>query len=149
MKTLFTAEAVSQGGRSGMVWSSDRVFNEALGNPLEAGCEHRGPSPELLFAGAYAACYHSALVKVAAVDHPPILDSRVRAMVSLVADDAGGNHLAVELHARLPGIEPAEAVRLMVAAHQVCPYSKALQHGLAVKLVVDGPAQPAEKAEAL
>jgi len=37
----------------------------------------------------------------------------------------------------------------MVAAHQVCPYSKALQRGLAVKLMVDGPAQPAEKEEAL
>ena len=61
----------------------------------------------------------------------------------------GGNHLAVELHAQLPGVDLAEAVRLMVAAHQVCPYSKALQRGLAVKLVVDGPAQSAEKEEAL
>jgi organic hydroperoxide reductase OsmC/OhrA len=56
MKTLFTAEAVSKGGRSGTIYSPDGLHDVTLGNPLEAGIEKRGPNPEMLFAGAYSAC---------------------------------------------------------------------------------------------
>ena len=61
MKTLFTAEAISKGGRSGTIQTPDGLLNVTLGNPLEKGAEKRGPNPELLFAGAYSACYHGAL----------------------------------------------------------------------------------------
>lgn len=139
MKTLYTAEAISKGGRRGTVWSSDRVLHATLGNPLQAGAEHRGPSPELLFAGAYAACFHGALRKVAELPDTPAMDSTVKARVSLVEDDEGGSHLTVALHALLPGVDLAQAQRLMADAHQICPYSKALRHGAAVTLVVDRP----------
>ena len=65
MKTLFTSEAISKGGRSGTLESPDGLLEVALGNPLEKGIETRGPNPELLFAGAYSACYHGALVNAA------------------------------------------------------------------------------------
>ena len=65
MKTLFTAEAISMGGRSGTIQSPDGLLNVTLGNPLENGAEKRGPNPELLFAGAYSACYHGALKNAA------------------------------------------------------------------------------------
>ena len=61
MKTLFTAEAVSKGGRSGTIQTPDPLLNVTLGNPLVKGAGKRGPSPELLLAGAYSACYHGAL----------------------------------------------------------------------------------------
>lgn len=64
-KILFTAEAISQGARSGSIKSPDGLLDVALGNPLEKGIEKRGPSPELLFAGAYSACYHGALINAA------------------------------------------------------------------------------------
>jgi organic hydroperoxide reductase OsmC/OhrA len=48
MKTLFTAEAISKGGRSGTIQTPDRLLNVTLGNPLDKGAEKRGPSPELL-----------------------------------------------------------------------------------------------------
>jgi hypothetical protein len=35
MKTLFTAEAISQGGRSGTLHSADCLLGVTLGNPLE------------------------------------------------------------------------------------------------------------------
>jgi organic hydroperoxide reductase OsmC/OhrA len=35
MKTLFTAEAVSKGGRSGTIQTPDRLLNVTLGNPIE------------------------------------------------------------------------------------------------------------------
>ncbi len=137
MKTLFTAEAISKGGRSGTVESPDQLLNVTLGNPLQAGAERRGPNPELLFAGAYSACYHGALTNAAKKLGTPVVDSTVRALVSLIEDDQGGYRLAVDLHAQLPGIPPAQAQLIMAAAHQTCPYSKALRGDTTVTLIVD------------
>lgn len=138
MKTKFTSESISKGGRSGSVLSPDGLLDVTLGNPLEAGIETRGPNPEHLFAAAYSACYHGALVNAAKKLGTPIQDSTVHAMVSLVEDDMGGYGLAVELHALLPGIEPDQAQRIMEQAHQTCPYSKALRGEVSVSLHVDG-----------
>jgi lipoyl-dependent peroxiredoxin len=137
MKTLFTAEAISKGGRSGTIQSPDRLLNVTLGNPLEKGAEKCGPSPELLFAGAYSACYHGALSSAANKLGTPVEDSTVRALVSLIEDDQGGYSLDVELHAQLPGIDHPQVQRLMDLAHATCPYSKALRGHASVKLVVD------------
>ena len=137
MKTLFTAESISKGGRSGTIKTPDGLPIVTLGNPLEKGAEERGPSPELLFAGAYSACYHGALGNAAKMLDVPVTDSTVRALVSLIEDDQGGYRLAVELHAQLPGIDRAQAQRIMEQAHQTCPYSKALRGDTAVTLVVD------------
>jgi osmotically inducible protein OsmC len=137
MKTLFTAEAISKGGRSGTVQSSDRLLQITLGNPLEKGIEKRGPNPELLFAGAYSACYHGALVKASKNLGIPVVESTVRALVSLIEDDQGGYRLAIELHAQVPGLDRGQVQRLMDEAHKTCPYSKALRGDTSVKLVVD------------
>jgi organic hydroperoxide reductase OsmC/OhrA len=66
-----------------------------------------------------------------------VTDSTVRALVSLIEEDQGGYRLAVALHARLPGTEPDQARQIMEAAHQTCPYSKALRGDAAVTLMVD------------
>ena len=137
MRTLFTAEAISIGGRSGSIQTPDGLLDVALGNPLEKGIERRGPNPELLFAGAYSACYHGALLNAAKKLGSPANDSRVRALVRLIEDDLGGYGLAVELHAKLPGIDRAQAQRIMDEAHKTCPYSKALRGDTSVKLLVD------------
>jgi len=135
MKTLFTAEAISKGGRSGTIEAP--LLNVTLGNPLEKGIEKRGPNPELLFAAAYSACYHGALSNAAKKFATLIKDSTVRALVSLNEDDQGGYRLAVELHAQLPGIDAIVTQRIMDEAHKTCPYSKALRGDTSVKLVVD------------
>lgn len=137
MKTLFKAESNSKGGRSGSVSSPDGLLKATLGNPLEKGAEKRGPNPELLFAGAYSACYHGALLNAAKKHNTPIKDSTVRALVSLLEDDQGGYRLSVELHANIPGVDPGKVQQIMETAHQTCPYSKALRGDTSVKLVVD------------
>lgn len=137
MKTLFTAEAVSKGGRSGSIHTPDGMLNITLGNPLEKGVGKRGSNPELLFAGAYSACYHGALGNAAKKFGTPVEDSTVRALVSLIEDDQGGYRLSVELHAQLPRIDRARAQRIMEEAHKTCPYSKALRGDTAVTLVAD------------
>ena len=137
MKTLLTAEAISKGGRSGTIRNPDGLLDVTLGNPLEKGIGKRGPNPELLFAGAYSACYHGALVNAAKKLGAPVNDSTVRALVSLIEDDQGGYRLAVELHAELPGTECVLAQSIMDEAHKTCPYSKALRGDTSVKLMVD------------
>src|SRR3982750_3880387 len=127
MKTLFTAEAISKGGRSGTVQSPSGLLNVTLGNPLEKGIEKRGPNPELLFAGAYSACYHGALSNAAKTLGIEAKDSTVRALVSLIEDDQGGYRLAVELHAQIPEVHRTMVQRVMEEAHKTCPYSKALR----------------------
>ena len=96
-----------------------------------------GPNPELLFAGAYSACYHGALIKAAKKLGTPVKDSTVRALVSLIEDDQGGYRLAVALHAQLPGLKRTAAQHIMDEAHKTCPYSKALRGDTSVTLVVD------------
>ncbi len=137
MKTLFTSQVTSKGGRSGTLQSPDGLLDTALGNPLEKDLATRGPNPGLLFAGAYSACYHGAVVSAAKKLGTPVADSTVRALVSLVEDDTHGYGLVVELHALLPDIDPAQARRIIELAHQTCPYSKALLGEATVKLVVD------------
>jgi Ohr subfamily peroxiredoxin len=137
MKTLFTAEAISEGGRSGSIHTPDHLLDLKLGNPLEKGAEKRGPSPELLFAGAYSACFNGALGNAAKKLGTPKTESTVRALVSLVENDDGGYRLAVELHAQMPGVERAQVQRIMEEAHQTCPYSKALRGHNSVTLLVD------------
>jgi Ohr subfamily peroxiredoxin len=138
MKTLFTAEAISRGGRLGNLQAPDRLWYVTLGKPLEEGIEKQGPTPELLFAGAYAACFHSALTHAATkVGTTPIDPTTVRAMVSLIEDDQGGFRLAVELHALLPGLDHTQVQRLMEEAHKTCPYSKALRGDTTVRLEAD------------
>jgi Ohr subfamily peroxiredoxin len=137
MKTLFTGESISRGGRSGTIKTPNGMPIATLGNPLEKGAEKRGPSPELLFAGAYSACYHGAFINAAKKLGLATEDSTVRALVSLIEDEQGGYLLGVELHARLPGIDRTKVQHLMDDAHKTCPYSKALRGDAAVKLVVD------------
>jgi len=137
MSIFFTVEAISKGGRSGTIQSLDGLLDITLGNPLEEGLEKRGPSPELLFAGAYSACFHSALIGTASRRGTPLKDSTVKARVSLVEDAPGGYRLAVEIHAQLPGFDQSQAQGLMAEAHKTCPYSKALRGDASVKLIAN------------
>lgn len=137
MKKLFTAEVVSKGARSGTLSNPEGLLNVTLGNPLEEGKAGLGPNPEMLFAGAYSACYHGALLNAAERLGVELSDSTVRALVSLNEDAEGGFGLSVELHAQLPGVDPEKAREVMEAAHKTCPYSKALRGEAPVTLVVD------------
>ena len=90
----------------------------------------------MLFAGAYAACYHGALFNAAKKLNVSAEGSTVRAKVSLREDAQGGYSLAVELHALLPKADPTDAKHVMEAALETCPYSKALRGDAVVSLVV-------------
>ena len=137
MKTLFKSEAISKGGRSGALQSSDGFLDIALGNPLEKGIETHNPNPEQLFAGAYSACYQGALVNAGKKLGTPVKTSTVRALLSQDEHDKHGYGLAVELHALIPDMRHEQVQCLMEEANQTCPYSRALQGTASVTLVVD------------
>lgn len=134
-EALYTAVATARGeGRNGEVTSSDGVIDESLAIPKEMG----GPggdktNPEQLFAAGYSACFHSALQLVARQAKVTLDDSTVTAEVSAFKQDVGFA-LGVALTASLPGLDQAQADRLVEQAHQVCPYSNATRGNVEVTL---------------
>ena len=59
--------------------------------------------------------------------------------MSLLPTEDRGFKLAVELDVTLPQVQdPEQAVRIVAAAHQVCPYSNATRGNIEVTLTVNG-----------
>jgi Ohr subfamily peroxiredoxin len=134
MKALFTAEAISKGGRSGAVHSPNQLLNVTLENPLKKAAEKLGPNPELLFAGAYSARFNGQCGQEARHTDQGFR----RAGASQPDRERPGRYrLAVELHSQLPGIDRAQAQSIMDEAHKTCLYSKALRGDTTVRLLVD------------
>ena len=138
-KTLYTSEATAQGGRGGHVRTSD----ERLDLPLDVPAEMGGPggpgtNPEQLFAAGYAACFQSALMRVAAAQRLAIPRSKLTARVGIGPASEGGFGLTVELDLEAPGLDRAQAATLMERAHELCPYSRATRGNIDVALSVGG-----------
>ncbi|WP_229074819.1 organic hydroperoxide resistance protein [Actinoplanes sp. DH11] len=138
MSALYTASATATGdGRSGHVRSSDGVLDFDLAVPKEMG----GPggaltNPEQLFAAGYAACFHSALKRVASMQKVTLVDTAITVDVGIGPLPAGGFGLSVTIEAELPGLDEATAKSVLDAAHQMCPYSNATRGNVEVQLTV-------------
>ena len=141
---IYTAAAHVTGGRAdGHGKTSDGALEVDLRLPTEMGGQGDGTNPEQLFAVGYAACFEGALGVVARrakVDAGAVgIDSRV----SLTPNGQGGFFLGVGLDVTLPAVDDAtQAVELVRAAHQVCPYSNATRGNVEVALTANG--QPVE-----
>ena len=137
MNTLYTAEALATGaGRDGFARTSDGQLAVDLAIPKEMGGSGDGANPEQLFALGYAACFHSALQRVARMAKADITDSSVGARVHIGPNEAGGFQLAVELEVTLPNLDPAVAQQLADKAHEVCPYSNATRGNIDVTITL-------------
>ena len=131
-KVLYTARTRTSGGRDGGTsGSSDGRLNVMLSSP---GGRGSGTNPEQLFAAGWSACFISA-VKLAAgkmnVGLPPQV--AIDAEVDLGPVD-GAYGLAVRFDVSLPGIDRETAHRLMEAADQMCPYSRATRGNIDVAI---------------
>jgi osmotically inducible protein OsmC len=137
---LYTAKAHVTGGRAeGHGRSSDGALEVDLRLPAEMGGAGGGTNPEQLFAVGYAACFEGALGVVARRAKAETGDAAIDSEVSLAPDGQGGFLLSIELDVTLPAIEdPATAVELVRAAHQVCPYSNATRGNIEVALTANG-----------
>ena len=139
-RELYTAEAVVTGGRAeGHGRTSDGALDLQLRMPKELGGEGGGTNPEELFAVGYAACFESALGVVGRRERAEVGDVSIGSRVSLLPTEDHGFKLAVGLDVTLPQVtDPAEAVRLVAAAHEVCPYSNATRGNIDVSLTANG-----------
>jgi Ohr subfamily peroxiredoxin len=129
-KVLYTAKTHTTGGREhGASRSSDGHLDIKLSTPGTAGS---GTNPEQLFAAGWSACFEGAMGLAARkmkITLPP--DLAIDAEVDLCLND-GGYFLQARLNISLPGMEGEVAQALADAAHQTCPYSKAIRNNVNV-----------------
>ncbi len=144
-KVLYTAEAKVTGGRAeGHGRTDDGALEVNLRMPSELGGEGGGTNPEQLFAIGYAACFEGAIGVVGRRERAEVGDVSIDSRVSLLPTEGGGFKLAVALDVSLPQVEdPEQAVRIVAAAHLVCPYSNATRGNIEVDLTANGQAVPA------
>jgi osmotically inducible protein OsmC len=103
------------------------------------GGEGSGTNPEQLFAVGYAACFEGALGLIARRERTELGDVSIESGVSLSPNSSKGFDLSVSLDVTLPDVEdPEQAVTLVAAAHQVCPYSNATRGNIEVALTANG-----------
>ena len=132
-----TPTVTSIGGRDGSVRSADGLIDLQVAIPKEMGGPGGKTNPEELFAAGYAACFHSAVKRVAADKKVAIGKSTVEARVGLGPNDHGaGFIICAELHVTLPGADVEAAKEVVRGAHMICPYSNATRNNIDVKLSV-------------
>jgi osmotically inducible protein OsmC len=136
---LYTAEATATGGRAGHARTSDGRVDVDLDVPTEmGGTGGPGTNPEQLFAAGYAACFQSALMRLAAGRRLDLTGSRVTARVGIGTLESGGLGLAATIDLDAPQLGPEDAAELMRRAHETCPYSRATRGNIEVTLTVGG-----------
>jgi osmotically inducible protein OsmC len=138
-KVVYTAKTHTTGGREhGVARSSDGHLNVTLSTPGTAGS---GTNPEQMFAAGWSACFEGAMAVVARRMRIPLPeDASIDAEVDLCSDN-GSYSIQARLNVNLPGMEQEAAQSLTNAAHEVCPYSKAIRGNVDVVInVTTGPA---------
>ncbi len=139
-RILYTAEATVTGGRvNGHGRTADGALDVQLRTPKEMGGEGGGTNPEQLFAVGYAACFEGAIGVVGRREHVEVGDVSIVSRVSLLPTEDRGFKIAAELDVTLPQVQdPEQAGRIVLAAHDVCPYSNATRGNIDVKLTANG-----------
>lgn len=136
MKTLYTAHAQAKGGRNGHSQTSDGKLSFELATPGAPSAKQGATNPEELFACGYAACFGSAIEYVAGLQKISAADAQVKADVSLNQSETGFS-ISVTLDVSIPSMDADAAQKLVEAAHQVCPYSKATRGNIDVTLMAN------------
>jgi osmotically inducible protein OsmC len=131
-KVLYTAKTHTTGGREhGASRSSDGHLDIKLSTP---GAPGNGTNPEQLFAAGWSACFEGAMGLAARKMKVTLpADPAIDAEVDLCLND-GAYSLQARLNVSLPGLERDVARALTDAAHQTCPYSKAIRGNVDVEI---------------
>ncbi|WP_441227934.1 organic hydroperoxide resistance protein [Tardiphaga sp. 20_F10_N6_6] len=131
---IYTAKTHTSGGRlNGTARSSDGRLDIRFSAP---GSTDVGTNPEQLFAAGWSACFQGAMglaAKRLKVTIPS--DTTIDAEVDLCLAE-GAYFLRARLNVGLPGLESDVAQTLVDAAHETCPYSKAIRGNVDVVISV-------------
>jgi lipoyl-dependent peroxiredoxin len=139
LQPLYTAVATVFSGREGHGETADGNVKVDFALPKEMGGPGKpgATNPEQLFALGYASCFGQALRVITGKEHVKVGDVKVTSHVTIGKTDAGGFGLSAQLNIHLPGVDRAEAEKVVAAAHQLCPYSNAIHGNVDVKLVIE------------
>jgi Ohr subfamily peroxiredoxin len=130
-KVLYTAKTHTTGGRDGTARSSDGRLDVKLSTPGPPG---GGTNPEQLFAAGWSACFIGAM-KLAAGRMKVALPAELAIDAEVDLGPTGDAYgLAARLNVSLPGVDREVARRLVEAAHQTCPYSRATRGNIDVAI---------------
>ncbi len=127
-KVLFTGKTHITSGPDGAARSDNGVVDIKLAQPH--------PAAENLFGAAWSACYLGAFElaaaqrKIALPAHPS-----VDAEIDLL-NGADGFFLRARLNVTVPGLDREIAEQLIHAAHEICPYSKAVKGNVEVETIL-------------
>ena len=131
-KVIYTAKVLTTGGRNGGASkSNDGRLDIKHSTP---GAPGTGTNPEQLFAAGWSACFEGAMgiaARKMKISLPA--DMAIDAEVDLCLTD-GAFFLQARLNISLPGLERVVAQALADAAHQTCPYSKAIRGNVDVEI---------------
>jgi osmotically inducible protein OsmC len=133
-KVVYTAKVHTTGGRDGGASRSDDgrldIRHSIPGTP------GTGTNPEQLFAAGWSACFEGAMGLAARKMKIALpADMAIDAEVDLCRTGAD-YFLQARLNISLPGLEREAARSLVDAAHQTCPYSKAVRGNIDVAINV-------------
>ena len=142
-----TGGEAGHGRASGVVRSDDGNLELNLRMPEALGGDARGTNPEQLFAAGYAACFHGALVLLAARAGIAVEGVSVAVTIEFGRDPMDGLFvLTAHTRVHVPGIERAVAEELVRNTERFCPYVKMTRKGIVniVSLATnsDAPATP-------
>lgn len=141
IETVFTATAISTGGRNGVSEATDGSVKVNLSVPKAMG----GPgkdhttTPEHLFATGYAACFGGALDYVAKQHQKNATGAKVTCSVSIGPREGGGFGLAVKFKIEDNHLSQADLAMIVQEAHEkICPYSHATRGNVSVEFEIFG-----------
>ncbi|WP_406387460.1 organic hydroperoxide resistance protein [Streptomyces sp. NBC_00887] len=126
-------KVTGEGRNGGHAESSDGLLSTDLSLPKELGGAGTATNPEQLFAAGWSACFLGAL-RVAAAQRKIRLSSTEIDTELTLNHGSDGYSLAAVLNLSLGGVTQGEADELANAAHQICPYSKAIRGNIPVTI---------------
>jgi len=142
MEIVYKALMLSQGGRGGTLRSDEGDVSIKLAVPPSMGGKGGGPTPEQLFAGAFAACFEHSVRHVAKKGHVPLRGCYVEAEISMFVTDEDAYRMVLTLTTHMAGpLEQADADDLIARAKGICPYVDATKNNVTLHLhsVLDTP----------
>lgn len=137
MKVIYQTRATASAGRDGQVATDDGMIQLKLDLPKEMGGKGEAANPEQLFAAGYSACFSSAVLHVARGMKVDLKQAPVTAEIGLGSSDDGKFGLSAAISVQLD-IPQDAALKIVRAAHQICPYSLAISNSIAVAVSVNG-----------
>lgn len=141
-RVLYEARAYVDGGRrGGRARSASESFDLELQAPEEIGGPGTGTNPEELFAAAYGGCFLSTMQRAMRERELDVVPVTLHASVSLVKGKFG-YQLAVRLRAECAELLEDELRAVMGAAHELCPFSRAIDGNVDVEFEAVGAEAP-------